>query len=1717
METSFTHFLKSKWRIYIPILFFVVFGLTKGQAADCGIDIDDISFVIDCEGGLAISIVGKDVKSFTFVADGSITTFDESPIVHATKIFDNEGNFTLEIICSNDDYSKVEGSLPDFDANGAGTYVYSAAGVVSGPTAVPSGGTLTLSSSTVNPTCASGNPNDMDGSISITVNGNIGTKCKDVAMITVTVDGVDKIVKVGETATFTNLGAGDYTASATVDDSGCPCAVAAVATLTQIPLRGPTSGTTSLACNAQINVSVSQSCEATIMVADMLRGVSDPCNPMIAMIDSIVVKSGGIVVAGSGGTGSLGVVIPNADGLLGKPLTVEVIDEDSGNLCWGTVVLEDKSPPIVTCNDPGLMEILCLDYNGDVMSTIDELVEDCSEVTTTIIAQSDINDCDRLDQGILRRVEVTYFAEDEFGNRSNICTDTLDVLRFDTVPGNGVLDVPGHIIMPSQFALDPKQTAVDQTIDGNRVVWPVDSLPLTCTGNYARLYPDDPDNPAPAPISIAEGGTGSPILIFINSKGEVDTSLLAALNYKNADNAYKTIINRNLANCNIGADFEDLIFDFGCKVKIQRQWYLREWSCPISQGGDEEQKLNLGVQEIIVTDLVAPEIAGPVADMTFTVDAEQCSRFVNIPKPVIEDECTANEDLLLEVAIYDMDGNLIGPGSTSGVPNMFYDFPTGMSFVVYTVFDDCGNRATDTTKVTVMDDTPPVVICKEFLVIGISGDGDVRLPVTSIDNGTYDQCDLDRICVTRMDDLDLLQSLDTNNDGELLFSIFDDSCQARAASGDGCYRDYSSSSYERDGKFYISNETICTPYVDFCCADVNNQGEDGLMVELRAYDTGGNVNRCMTFVELQDKNPAIVTCPPNITIDCNFDLPSYDATYDDIANDPLAQYFGSIVPQGQQKSFGIPDEFVIGGFTDDLVDGTIFDNCSIPTISVKITTNINSCNSGRIIRELFSDETGSAVRICRQVITIQRNSLLIDSVLFADIKDVTLEGCMTPEELINESFGTPNIDDAGGKCSQLAVSTENQLFLFNTQDQESDACFKVVRTFTVIDWCQSTAGNPFVVGTHTQIIKVNDPEGPTLTCSDDLTGANSVEVADCNGGEVMLMATAFDECTEATEHRWTGRIELDLDGNGTFETFDNDIIIISNPTGEKTSKAVHTGTYPLGTHRITWTVADRCGNIQSCVQNFTIVNTKKPTPFAIDISTVLMNTGPMVEVWAADLDNGKSVGPCGQALSMSIVRLSDVGNRSDGGFGISQAALTFTCNDVGADGVDVNYFVYYDGGGESIFDFTTVNIKVQDNNNVCNSVTSAFVSGNIHNENKESLPNITVDIKSMDGTSATLESSMTNDRGDYAFPAMPQGGSYSIDPTSSDDYLNGVSTLDLVLIQRYILGISKFDSPYKILAADINNDRSITAIDLVDLRSVILGYKESFTNNESWRFIDENYDFFDPEYPLDDNLAEAYDINSLVANMSIDFIGFKVGDVNGTVDAASIVAGSRSNYNLVTEDRSFTPGETVKVSFKASDVINTLGMQMSIAFNADALAFTGIDAQGLAIGREHIGYTKATEGAIAISWSDVAAQSLTTGEELFTLQFRAKSSGTISDMVAIENATYNSEIYNEQLDIAQLGLVFNEDAVSGEFVLQQNVPNPFAENTLISFYLPNAAEATLTITDLTGRTIKNYTGSFDKGNNYISVRADELAVSGVLFYTVATENFTDTKRMVVLK
>ena len=83
-------------------------------------------------------------------------------------------------------------------------------------------------------------------------------------------------------------------------------------------------------------------------------------------------------------------------------------------------------------------------------------------------------------------------------------------------------------------------------------------------------------------------------------------------------------------------------------------------------------------------------------------------------------------------------------------------------------------------------------------------------------------------------------------------------------------------------------------------------------------------------------------------------------------------------------------------------------------------------------------------------------------------------------------------------------------------------------------------------------------------------------------------------------------------------------------------------------------------------------------------------------------------------------------------------------------------------------------------------------------------------------------------------------------------------------------------------------------------------------------------------------------------------------------------------------------------------------------------------------------------------------------------------------------------------------------------ILLQNRPNPFKDETLISFNLPEATYAALTIYDLNGRVVKALEGNYNQGLNEVSINRSDLGGSGVMYYTLKTPTETATKIMVVI-
>lgn len=155
------------------------------------------------------------------------------------------------------------------------------------------------------------------------------------------------------------------------------------------------------------------------------------------------------------------------------------------------------------------------------------------------------------------------------------------------------------------------------------------------------------------------------------------------------------------------------------------------------------------------------------------------------------------------------------------------------------------------------------------------------------------------------------------------------------------------------------------------------------------------------------------------------------------------------------------------------------------------------------------------------------------------------------------------------------------------------------------------------------------------------------------------------------------------------------------------------------------------------------------------------------------------------------------------------SAKLYTCSDLGANEEDMSV---WDVAGNT--DFCTVTLNVQANGTAC---AGSRLAGNIGTEGNDMVQNVTVSLQNMNNNES--KSLITDVNGAYEFIGMAENAPYKITPEKNTDHLNGISTLDLVMMQRHILGLSNLNSAFKYKAADVNNDKKSQLLTLLNLEN----------------------------------------------------------------------------------------------------------------------------------------------------------------------------------------------------------------------------------------------------------------------------------------------------------
>jgi uncharacterized delta-60 repeat protein len=125
-----------------------------------------------------------------------------------------------------------------------------------------------------------------------------------------------------------------------------------------------------------------------------------------------------------------------------------------------------------------------------------------------------------------------------------------------------------------------------------------------------------------------------------------------------------------------------------------------------------------------------------------------------------------------------------------------------------------------------------------------------------------------------------------------------------------------------------------------------------------------------------------------------------------------------------------------------------------------------------------------------------------------------------------------------------------------------------------------------------------------------------------------------------------------------------------------------------------------------------------------------------------------------------------------------------------------------------------------------------------------------------------------------------------------------------------------------------------------------------------------------------------------------------------------------------------------------------------------------------------------------------------------------------SGFIYVSGFSKISDIYNKAVTIKYSqtsGIVNTSSNIPNKYLLSQNFPNPFNPSTKINFSIPKNSFVTLKVFDVSGKEVANLvTENLSAGSYEADFNASNIT-SGIYFYRLTTENFSETKKMMLVK
>ena len=433
-------------------------------------------------------------------------------------------------------------------------------------------------------------------------------------------------------------------------------------------------------------------------------------------------------------------------------------------------------------------------------------------------------------------------------------------------------------------------------------------------------------------------------------------------------------------------------------------------------------------------------------------------------------------------------------------------------------------------------------------------------------------------------------------------------------------------------------------------------------------------------------------------------------------------------------------------------------------------------------------------------------------------------------------------------------------------------------------------------------------------------------------------------------------------------------------------------------------------------------------------------------------------------------------------------------------------------GGNQTYQVTVTNAQGCSNTSSTTILINICIAGRIiwKTDNTSGVKDVTVTLSGDQSASV-----LTPLNGTYSFN-FNSGSSFMITPSKNLNKMNGVNAQDVFRLQQHLSG-GLLTDPYLLAAADVSANNIISALDVNIIQLALLGNPQALAQFlYSWRFVPTAHTMTNPPwgYPEKITIANA---GSGLANQ--DFYGIKVGDVTAIYANPANSSGTPVVFRV--QDQFLKAGQTVSVDFTADQLADLTAFQLALRFDPNQLHLSDIQSlTALPLSEDNFGVQE--DGLIRVLWAGTDAVALRAPSPVFRLTFTAlQSGGKLSDVLGLDNSVLPAHVYNSKDAESDLSLRFFEVTGTNDptltqdrLVLYQNQPNPFEHETLIGFYLPEAAKTAFTVYDVNGRLVYRQDINGNKGYNQLTLKDQTLPNAGLFYYRVETATASATRKMV---